>query len=260
LPVPRHAVEVRPGVLVATSRRDTTTSTIVVRGRAVLIVDPAWEPDELARLAELVSAGGWRVSAGFATHAHHDHLLWHPRFGRAPRYASPKTAELATTHRLDLQAALGADWPAELLTLVGDVQAVAGPGLPVDEPAELVVHDGHAPGHAALWLPERQVLLAGDMLSDVELPLPLWPDDLPSYVAGLDALAPYVRRAQVLVPGHGHPTDNPAARLAADRAYLSEMLRGRDPDDPRRANPGMAEVHRHIRALVRGSEEHRSGP
>ena len=35
---------------------------------------------------------GLTVVAGWATHAHYDHVLWHPRFGAARRYATPETA------------------------------------------------------------------------------------------------------------------------------------------------------------------------
>ena len=101
-----------------------------------------------------------------------------------------------------------------------------------------------------MWLPGRGVLLAGDMLSDVELPLPLDPDDLPAYLAGLDTLAPYVGRADVLVPGHGHPTTAAQHRLDADRRYLDAIVTTGDADDPRIANGGMAEVHERIRTLV----------
>ncbi|MGN6334412.1 MAG: MBL fold metallo-hydrolase [Motilibacteraceae bacterium] len=248
----RELVEVADGVFVATSRRDLTTSTLVVHGHEVLLVDPAWEPDELAALADLLEDRGWRVVAGLATHAHHDHLLWHPRFGAVPRFASQRTWELAEQHRADLVDNLGAHWPAELATLVGRVEP-ADHALPFPEPVELVEHDGHAPGHTAVWLPERGVLLAGDMLSDVELPLPLWPDDLPAYLAGLDRLAPHVARAHVLVPGHGNPTDDPMSRLAADRRYLDDLRAVGDSTDPRRHNPGMAEVHDAVARLVRES-------
>jgi glyoxylase-like metal-dependent hydrolase (beta-lactamase superfamily II) len=243
--------EVADGVLVVTSRRDLTTSTLVVHGSDVLLVDPAWDPDELDGLAELVRARGWRVAAGVATHAHHDHLLWHPGFGAAPRFASRRTCELAGQHREELVANLGDGWPAELEPLVGRVEPADGAVVPFPEPVELVEHDGHAPGHTAVWLPERRVLLAGDMLSDVELPLPLWPDDLPAYLVGLDRLAPYVERARVLVPGHGHPTADPTARLEADRRYLDDLRRTGGSDDPRRHNPGMAEVHEAVARLVR---------
>jgi len=81
------------------------------------------------------------------------------------------------------------------------------------------------------------------MLSDLELPLPHDPDDLHAYLAGLEALAPYVARASVLVPGHGTPTTDPAGRLDTDRCYLDALIAGIDPADFRCGNPGMAEVH-----------------
>jgi glyoxylase-like metal-dependent hydrolase (beta-lactamase superfamily II) len=249
--VHRALVEVVAGIHVATSRRDTTTSTVVVRGGEALLVDPAWDPDELDALAETLTARSWTVVLGLATHAQHDHLLWHPGFGAAPRYASAGTVALARSEQDSLRDALGPEWPPALLRLVGQVRPAPADLDFAGTPVELVVHDGHVPGHAAVWLPAARVLLAGDMLSDVELPLPLEPDDLPAYLAGLDALAPYVAVAEVLVPGHGHPTSRPADRLDADRRYLDALLAGRDPDDPRRANPGMDEVHRRVRDLAR---------
>ena len=243
----RAADEVLPGVFVATARRDTTTSTVVVSddGGAVL-VDPAWDPDELDGLAALVAGRGWRVDLGLSTHAHHDHLLWHPAWSGVPRWASARTVDLAAEHRDDLVANTGPDFPPHLADLLGRVNPFGA--LDGVEP---VVHDGHAPGHTAYWWPDRALLVAGDMLSDVELPLPLWPDDLPAYLAGLDVLAPYVAAAAVLVPGHGHPTASPLARLDADRRYLDAVVAGRPVDDPRLGNPGMAEVHARIVELAR---------
>ncbi|WP_225224303.1 MBL fold metallo-hydrolase [Cellulomonas sp. JH27-2] len=228
-----------------------TTSTVVVHDERALLVDPAWQPDELAGLAAELAGRRWTVVAGFATHAHHDHLLWHPGFGGAPRFASPRTARLAADDRATLVAELG-DFPEDLVDLVGRVSPVDTippehlPGIDV----ELVVHDAHAPGHTALWLPRSRVLVVGDMLSDLELPLPFDPDDLPAYLAGLDTLAPYVARAAVLVPGHGTPTRDPMARLEADRRYLSAVAAGRTPSDPRLSTPDMQETHRRIVAMA----------
>ncbi|MFC8731459.1 MBL fold metallo-hydrolase [Luteimicrobium sp. NPDC057192] len=259
--MPRVLVEVAPGVLVATSRTMTTTSTVAVRRGEALLVDPAWHPDELAGLADALDARALRVVGGIATHAHHDHLLWHPRFGAAPRWASAPAASLARGRRDTLQTALvsgegSADagphpWTPDLLDLVGRVRPwpATPPLLPGDP--ELVVHDAHAPGHAPVWLARAQVLVAGDMLSDVELPLLFEPDDLAAYLDGLDRLAPYVARADVVVPGHGTPSSEGMTRLDADRRYLEALLAGRDPDDPRRANPGMAEVHAALVELAR---------
>lgn len=79
-------VEVAPGVFVATSRVMSTTSTVVVDAGQALLIDPAWMPDELEALASELRGRELEVIGGFATHAHHDHLLWHPDFGDAPRW------------------------------------------------------------------------------------------------------------------------------------------------------------------------------
>jgi len=247
----RALVQVADDVFVATSRTMSTTSTVVVRDGRALLVDPAWQPDELADLAATLVDRGWTVTAGFATHAHHDHLLWHPGFGAAPRFASPRTARLAADERAALVAELG-DFPSDLVDLMGRVTPVEA--LPRDAVSgldvELVVHDAHAPGHTALWLPQSRVLVVGDLLSDVEIPLPLDPDDLPAYLAGLETLAPYVARAAVLIPGHGTLTTDPSARLAADLRYLEAVAAGGGDDDPRLADPEMRTAHARLRDLV----------
>jgi len=248
--------EVAPGVHVATSRVMTTTSTVLAHGDAVVLVDPAWRRDELVAIADGLDGLGLRPTAGFSTHAHHDHLLWHPRYGDVPRWAAPRAAELAAGEETALREALGADYPDDVLALFAQVTALPGdpgdPGVTVpDTDLEVVVHDGHAPGHAALLDPATGVMVAGDMLSDVELPLPFWPDDLPAYLAGLDRLAPAVARARVLVPGHGTPSYAPLERLDADRRYLDDVIAGRVPDDPRMANEGMREMYDRLVAMVR---------
>ncbi|MEO6701165.1 MAG: MBL fold metallo-hydrolase [Jatrophihabitantaceae bacterium] len=244
-------IEVASGVLVATSRRYATTSTIVVSATTAMLVDPAWEPDELAAIADALAERGLRVGAGFATHAHHDHLLWHPRFGDVPRWASARTVELAVEHRDELLAMLGPDWPSELAGVFARLQ-VAVEDLPGSdaEPVLLIEHDGHAPGHTALWLAERRVLIAGDMLSEIELPLPHNPDDLASYLNGLEVLAPYVSKAAVLIPGHGSPSFHPVERLDADRRYLDALIAGIEVADPRRELAGMAEIHQRNLEIV----------
>lgn len=231
-------VAVTPDVLVAVSRRDTTTSTVVRTSPGsgdVLLVDPAWELDELETLADDLDELGLSVVAGFSTHAHFDHLLWHPRFGEAPRWASATTTAVAAATRTELLRELGT-WPGELVPLVGDVLAVRGGHLPwAGQRITMVEHDAHVAGHTALWLPGPQILLAGDMLSDVEPPLPARGDkSLAAYASGLDALAPFVAAAALLVPGHGHVTQDPRARLAADRRFVEAVASGRPPADARR--------------------------
>ena len=112
------------------------------------------------------------------------------------------------------------------LELVGRMQALDAPAIPWDGPeARLIVHDGHAPGHGAVFLPESGVLIAGDMCSDVEIPLldTDAEDPLGDYRTGMERLAsvPGVRQ---VVPGHGHIGD---ARRAPQAARPGHRLPGR---------------------------------
>src|SRR5699024_9561189 len=107
----------------------------------------------------------------------------------------------------------------ELIPLVARVQVFNGRALPWDgPPVQIVAHNGHAPGHGALWLPEEKVLLAGDMLSDVEIPM-FAETGWQAYHDGLTVLEPYVREALEVIPGHGqrtsHAGDSPSARWEA---------------------------------------------
>jgi glyoxylase-like metal-dependent hydrolase (beta-lactamase superfamily II) len=106
------------------------------------------------------------------------------------------------------------------------------------------VHDAHAPHHLALELPELGVLIAGDMFSDVELPMPDDADtDLVTYRTGLESLGDVVRRSRVLIPGHGGVSENPVERWDADRRYLDDLESRGASDDPRIGLDGMAELH-----------------
>lgn len=118
------SVEVAPGVRVFTSRRMLTNSTVLVAHGEALLVDPGWMPDELALIAAELRERSFSVIGGFATHAHQDHLLWHPGFGTAPRWASPMTAQLACSERDVLLELLGTQFPRHLVDLMGQVKPI----------------------------------------------------------------------------------------------------------------------------------------
>ena len=170
------------------------------------------------------------VTAGFATHAHFDHLLWHPGFGDAPRWASAAAAAIARADRKQLRAELGPEFPPKLGKLVGRVAPVPSTGLILDgpEPVELITHDGHAPGHTALWLPARRVLLAGDMLSDVEPPLPSYSDGRADRgradgLPGRPRCARAVRRADRRAGARARPPDRPSHAAVGRRSPLDRL-------------------------------------
>lgn len=229
-------------------------NTIVVEGRSgALVVDPGLTNGELSDIATDVRGLGLAVVACFATHPDWDHALWHPSLGDAPRYATARAARVLADLRArpDWRAELADGLPPEIadevpLELFGLVSALP-PGatsLPWDGPeTRLLEHDGHAEGHAAVLLPEPRVLLAGDMLSDVLVPMPdLYgdrSDPLGDYLAGLDLLATVSESADVMVPGHGSVAygDELRARIARDRAYIDALRAGRPVDDPRVTTP-----------------------
>jgi len=241
----RAAIEVAPGVYVMTSRRYVTTSTAVVSGSDALVIDPCWDADELAGIAGFLSAASVTCSAGLSTHLHYDHVLWHPELGDAPRWSSSWAATQWAHDRTRLVAPLIGDIPDDLVEMAGRVQGLPETGLPWrGRDIRLHEHDAHARGHLAIEIDDCGVLIAGDMLSDVELPYPDADEpDLTSYLAGLDRLADVVRRSRVLVPGHGSPTYAPMERLDADRRYLDAVIAGRPVDDPRLSDPDNREIH-----------------
>ena len=245
--------EVAAGLLVATSRTDALNSVVIIgQDGAALLVDPGWQQDELDGLAAELTARALTPVAGFTTHAHYDHVLWHPDFGDVPRWASPDSVRIAGSHREEILEALGPDYRPEVLSLVGRLSALPGLDIPWLGPEiGVILHDAHIVGHSALWIAELGVLIAGDMLSDIELPLP---DDSPgalgTYRAGLGALAPYASIARFVIPGHGSVTSDGSARVAADLAYLDDLDAGRESTDARLANTGMAEVHAANRELA----------
>ena len=214
------------------------TNTIVVRGEdGLILVDPGIHGSELDQLADDLDRLGIPVVAGFSTHPHWDHLLWHARFGDVPRYATAAGAKVASGARERAQAMAAQSASGVPLELIGLVTALPADGGPV--PGEVIEHQAHAVGHAAVLLADRGVLLAGDMLSDVLIPLldARQDDQLGAYEAALDRLGEAAGHVDVVVPGHGAVAEGTevAARLAADRAYIDALRRGEEVVDERLA-------------------------
>ena len=143
--------------------------------------------------------------------------------------------------------------PLDLLGLITGLPAEAA-RIPWDGPTvRIIEHQAHAPGHAALLIEERGVLVAGDMLSDVLIPMLDLnaADPIEDYLAALRLLEGVADDVDVVVPGHGSigGADQLRARIDQDRAYVHAL---RDADvfsDPRigpSAKPGwdwVSDVH-----------------
>lgn len=229
--------QVAEGVLVHESAF-CQSNAVVVQGRAgVLLVDAGVQEDELECLADDLAAAGQAVVAGFSTHPHWDHLLWHPRLGDAPRYGTARCAATVRERLSDagakervrgmIPADIADRVPLDLLGLVTGVPAGTAL-LPWDGPhARIIEHQAHAPGHAALLIEDR-VLVAGDMLSDVLVPmldLHGSADPIGDYLAALELLEHAADSVEVVVPGHGSVGGRGQleVRIDRDRAYVQAL-------------------------------------
>lgn len=243
------------GVAVRESEFLESNAVVVQGGAGVLVIDPGIQSSDMVQLVEDLLALGQPVAAGFSTHPHWDHLLWHAGLGSAPRYGTGRCAGdarefLSDPHWRDQVAELippeiAGQVPLDLLGLVVGLPA-GTTQVPWDGPRiRILEHQAHAAGHAALLIEERRVLIAGDMLSDVLIPMLDYEgaDPVEDYLAGLRLLEGVADQVDVFVPGHGSVggADQVRARIEMDRAYLHALRDGVAPDDPRigpSAKPG----------------------
>lgn len=249
--------QVAEGVLVHQSEL-IENNTVVVQGKGgVLLVDAGITGDEMVCLANDLRKLGQPVIAGFSTHPDWDHVLWHAELGEAPRYGTARCAAFMQDLRSNpdwksrvadgLPPEIAEETPLDLFGLITGLPAETA-RIPWDGPeVRIIEHPAHAPGHAALLVEERGVLVAGDMLSDVLVPMfDDWNgtnDPVEDYLVGLRLLEGVADDVDVLVPGHGSVGrgDQVRARFELDRAYVHAMREAHVPSDPRigpSAKPG----------------------
>lgn len=181
------------------------TNTWLLGEAEVVVVDPG--PETPAHLdAILAAAGGAPIAGIWLTHAHPDHAK-----GVGPLAARTGAPVLA--------------WPVPAPTYpipglpVPDRALADGDPLTVDGRAWTAVHaPGHASDHLCFFRPDDRTLLTGDVVVGQGTVVIAPPDgDLAAYLASLDKLA--ALDAAVLLPGHGDPIPQAAAKLAEYKAH-----------------------------------------
>jgi glyoxylase-like metal-dependent hydrolase (beta-lactamase superfamily II) len=269
--------QVAEGVLIHQSELLQNNAVVVQGGHGVLLIDPGIRGCEMVCLANDLRELGQPVVAGFSTHPDWDHVLWHAELGEAPRYGTARCA----AYMRDLLS--DADWksrvaeglppeiadevPLDLFGLITGLPAETAQ-IPWNGPqVRIIEHPAHAPGHAALLIEECGVLVAGDMLSDVLIPmlddLNSTNDPIEDYLVGLRLLEGVADDVDVVIPGHGSVggADQVRARIDQDRAYVHALRDGHAPDDPRigpSVKPGwewVSDIHAgQAQSLARRSE------
>jgi glyoxylase-like metal-dependent hydrolase (beta-lactamase superfamily II) len=237
-----RALAVHADVIVVVSGVWQTTCTAVRSGDEGFLIDSPVLPEELEALPALFEQAGFPVSGLLATHADWDHLLAKLAFpdaslGVAESSAARLSAEVGAAQRrlreFDSEWYVDARKPLGL----GEFQALPVPGrisIGSETVNELEVYpaDGHTRDGVAYWVPWAEVLICGDYLSPVEIPMISHEcgGSLAAYRETLFRLSPLVNRAVTVIPGHGAPLTGAGALeiLAEDLAYLEALGSGGD--------------------------------
>jgi glyoxylase-like metal-dependent hydrolase (beta-lactamase superfamily II) len=242
--------ELLDGVWLHTSERAMTTTTVLALGeRECMVVDPAMQPSDLDEIAALVRQLGRTVTLGWSTHPHWDHVLWSSQLGaEVVRFATRRNAELCAAERDELEDYLEKECPGHETGLCGRLTSLEDGERRWPSWCRVVRHEAHAPGHGALWMEGKGLLIAGDMVSDIEIPtLDLGSSGpVDAYEEALNRYEEIANEVVIFVPGHGAPGDGAELRrrLAADRRYLADLVAGRPvPDDDRCAEAWLQAQH-----------------
>ena len=233
-----RAVGVHEDVVVVTSAAWQASGVLARWGAEAFLIDSPILPDELEALPALAEQAGFAVQGLLATHVDWDHVLGRLAFPAAALAVAETSAARLAAEPGAAQRELRDDFddvwyvarPAPL-SLPG-AQALPVPGVVELGSAELRLHpaDGHTADGMAIEIPWAGVLVCGDYLSPVEIPMISGGGSLDAYRATLRRLTPLVEGAATVVPGHGGPIDagRAAAILGEDLAYLDALERDGD--------------------------------
>ncbi len=216
-------------------------------GAETFVIDSPVLPEELEALPALLDSAGFPTPSGLlATHADWDHLLGRLPFPHATLGCAASSAErmrLAPGEpQRDLRSFDEEHYIRRATPLaLGSLQALDVPGVCEIGSHELAMYSaqGHTSDGMALWIDWAGILVAGDYLSAVEIPMIGEGGSIDAYVATLERLRPLVATARFVVPGHGTVLGSEKALsvLGEDLAYLealSELGAGAELPDGRR--------------------------
>jgi glyoxylase-like metal-dependent hydrolase (beta-lactamase superfamily II) len=204
-----RALAVDRDVIVVVSALWQTTSTAIRAGDEAFLIDSPVLPEELDALPSLTQQAGFPITGLLATHADWDHLLGRLAFPEATLGVGESTAERLVAEPGAVQRRLRTFDDEHYLEgrpplgLAG-VQALPVPGrLELGEDgAELELHPaaGHTDDGTLFWLPWCAVLVCGDYLSPVEIPMISKRGSASAYLSTLERLAALLERATTVVP------------------------------------------------------------
>ena len=225
------------------------------RGGETFVVDSPVLPDELDALPALLAQAQFPAPSGLlATHGDWDHLLGRLAFPDAALGCAESTAERLRDSPGEVQRALRA-FDEDLMIersrplALGSLQALPVPGSCEIGSQELQLHvaTGHTPDGMAIAIGWANVLVTGDYLSGLEIPMLGGGGDSRAYLATLERLRALAADADHVVPGHGPVMDRAWAlaileedvgyvRALVERGAEAKLPKGRDGATQRRVH------------------------
>jgi glyoxylase-like metal-dependent hydrolase (beta-lactamase superfamily II) len=227
-------IDLGTGVWVRQSKAFQMNSVALLDSAHTVLVDPGVLPSEIDDIADRVRSASPADISLVMTHAHWDHVLGRARWPHSPvithdRFAADLERTLKWIHQEadGLAAKHGEAWKQRFEPFRAS-ERVSGQHFARLGPWRVVFRDafGHSISQLSLHLPEQRVLIAADMLSDIEIPTCNVPASV--YLATLRTLEPLFTGGAVetLIPGHGTVARGRAAaieRLNRDLRYLEAL-------------------------------------
>ena len=230
-----RAIAVHEDALVVTSLFWQLNAVALRAGDEAMLIDSPYFPEELELLPTVLGQAGFEPVALLATHVDFDHVLGRMAFPDLSLGVAESSMLRVRSHPGEAQRELRdhddrfyVDRPRPLS--LGQTQSLPVPGrLGLgEEELELYATGGHTSDGMAVFAPWLGVLVVGDYLSPVEIPMISPGGSVADYRGTLAALAPVVERADSVVPGHGRVLDRQHAQrlIEEDLVYLDALEGG----------------------------------
>ncbi len=261
-----RALSLHEDVLLVQSAVWQTTATLIRTGEEAFLIDSPVLPEEIELLPSLCNQAMFDIVGLLATHADWDHLLGRLAFPDTPLALAETSAARITGEpgaaARDLRE-FDAQWYLERerpLSLPG-AEALPVPGFLEIGSNEIELHpaDGHTADGMALFARWCGVLVVGDYVSPVEIPMISEGGSLSAYRATLKRLQDLVgdKDCEHVIAGHGGLLDPMRANaiINEDLAYLDELeAKGADASLPlARSTAEQKRVHAENAAHARQS-------